>query len=62
LTGGQGDAQVFAETLQVEIDKDARAKEVASARRRKEGVTVAKQDELPDFWRMRGSKTTLFTI
>jgi hypothetical protein len=62
LTGGQGDAQVFAETLQVEIDKDARAKEVASARRRKEGVTVAKQDELPDFGRMRGSKTTLFTI
>jgi NAD-dependent histone deacetylase SIR2 len=50
----QGDAQVFAEALQGEIDKEARAKEVASERRRrKEGEAVG-QDELPDLGRVRG--------
>jgi len=46
----QGDAQLFAETLRAEIDKEARAKEIASEKKRRKGEEA---DELPDFGRLR---------
>ena len=58
----QGDAQLFAETLQAEIDKEARTKEMASERKRRkdeEAAVSSAQDELPDLGRVRERKATV---
>lgn len=52
----QGDAQQFAEILQAEIEKEAKAKEIAveKKRRKDEEATLANApDEMPDLVRMR---------
>lgn len=49
----QGDAQLFAETLRAEIDKEARAKEIASEKKKRKDEEASVQDELPDFGRLR---------
>lgn len=58
----QGDAQLFAETLQGEIDKEARTKEMASERKRRkdeEAAVASAQDELPDLARARERKAAV---
>lgn len=59
----QGDAQEFAAVLRAEIEKEARAKEVASERKRKRDEAAAaanemdeEDDEMPDLLRERGRK------
>jgi NAD-dependent SIR2 family protein deacetylase len=59
----QGDAQEFAAVLRAEIEKEARAKEVASERKRKRDEAAAaaneldeEDDEMPDLLRDRGRK------
>lgn len=59
----QGDAQEFAAVLKAEIEKEARAKEVASERKRKRDEAAAaanemdeEDDEMPDLLRERGRK------
>ena len=57
----QGDAQLFAETLQAEIDKEARAKEKSCGRKKRkdeEAITSFIRDELPDLGRERKGKAT----
>lgn len=52
----QGDAQLFAEMLQTEINREIEAKELANERKRKreEEVAASSKDELPDLGRMKG--------
>ena len=59
----QGDAQEFAAVLRAEIEKEARAKELASERKRKRDEAAAAanemdedEDEMPDLLRDRGKK------
>ena len=60
----QGDAQDFAALLRAEIEKEARAKELASERKRKRDEAAAaanemddEDDEMPDLLRGRGKKS-----
>ncbi len=52
----QGDAQQFAEILRAEIEKEAKAKEVAIEKKRRkdeEAAMALASDEMPDLARMR---------
>ncbi|PPQ96236.1 hypothetical protein CVT26_005563 [Gymnopilus dilepis] len=55
----QGDAQEFAEMLRVEIDKEARAKEVAEEKKKRkeeEAMRLGAEHEMPDLARMQLEK------
>ena len=57
----QGDAQLFSKMLHVEIEKEAKAKEMAVERKKKREsdavVALATTDEMPDFARAREETT-----
>ena len=56
----QGDAQLFSKMLHVEIEKEAKAKEMAVERKKKRGseaATALGNDELPDLARAREERT-----